>query len=56
VKTVLLPARNEKDLHDVPEATRSALRFVWLQSVDDAIRAALGEVGTRPPGGGFELV
>jgi len=56
VRTVLLPARNEKDLRDVPEATRSALRFVWLQSVDDAISAALGEVGTRRPGGGFELV
>jgi ATP-dependent Lon protease len=39
---VLLPARNRKDLHEIPEATRSALRFVWLETVDDAIQAALG--------------
>ena len=41
VTTVLLPARNRKDLHDVPESTRQALRFVWLDHVDGAIEAAL---------------
>jgi len=56
LSTVLLPARNEKDLRDVPGATRAALNFVWLKDVDDAIRAALGEVGSRAPGAGFELV
>jgi hypothetical protein len=40
----------------VPEATRAALNFVWLKDIDDAIRAALGEVGSRVPGAGFELV
>lgn len=40
--TVLLPARNEKDLRDVPESVRSALSFVWLRDVDDALQAALG--------------
>jgi ATP-dependent Lon protease len=54
VKTVLLPARNEKDLRDVPEATRSALGFVWLHSVDDAVRAALGGLGASAAA--FELV
>ncbi len=43
LKTVLLPARNRKDLHDIPEATRQALRFEWLETVDDAVAAALGE-------------
>ena len=41
VTRVLLPARNRKDLHDVPESTRQALRFVWLDHVDGAIEAAL---------------
>lgn len=41
ISTVLLPARNKKDLHDVPAATRSAMQFVFLETVDDAIRAAL---------------
>jgi ATP-dependent Lon protease len=57
ITTVLLPARNRKDLEDVPEAARKQVRFVWLERVDDAIAAALvpdderDESGatTRPP-------
>ena len=56
VKTVLLPARNEKDLRDVPDTTRAALNFVWLNTVDDAVRAALGETHSTVRGAGFELV
>ncbi len=41
IKTVLLPARNKKDLQDVPESARERLRFVWLDTVDDAAREAL---------------
>ncbi len=54
VRTVLLPRRNEKDLRDVPEATRQALDFVWLDDVDDAMAAALGDLAA--PGGDFVLV
>ena len=42
---MLLPARNQKDLEDVPEAARKQVRFVWLEQVDDAVAAAL-----QPPG------
>jgi ATP-dependent Lon protease len=42
---VLLPARNRKDFEDVPESAREALEFVWLETVDDAIQAALGDEG-----------
>ena len=41
ITTVMLPARNRKDLEDVPEQARERLRFVWLERVDDAIAAAL---------------
>ncbi len=41
IHTVMLPARNRKDLDDVPENTRKQLNFVWLERVDDAINAAL---------------
>lgn len=44
LRTVLLPARNQKDLRDVPEVTQAALQFVFLETVNDAIQAALGEV------------
>jgi ATP-dependent Lon protease len=42
---VLVPARNRKDFEDVPESAREALEFVWLETVDDAIQAALGDEG-----------
>jgi ATP-dependent Lon protease len=45
VRTVLLPARNRKDLRDVPEAIRAELSIVWLDTVDDALNAAIGEPG-----------
>ena len=47
ITTVLLPARNHKDLEDVPEAARQQVRFVWLERVDDAVAAALNPPGAR---------
>ena len=44
---MLLPARNRKDLTDIPDEARQALQFVWLHTVDDAIAAALGEKAHR---------
>ncbi|HEY4659601.1 MAG TPA: S16 family serine protease, partial [Gemmatimonadaceae bacterium] len=41
IDTVMLPARNRKDLADIPEAARTRLALVWLDTVDDAIRHAL---------------
>jgi ATP-dependent Lon protease len=43
ITRVMLPARNRKDLTDVPQEARSQLEFIWLENVDDAIKAALGE-------------
>ena len=44
INTVLLPARNRKDLEDVPETARQQVKFVWLERVDDAIVAALESI------------
>jgi ATP-dependent Lon protease len=44
IKTVMLPRRNEKDLEDVPAEARRKLQFVFLEKVEDAIRAAIGEL------------
>ncbi len=41
IHTVLLPARNRKDLEEIPESARNQLRFIWLETVDDALGAAL---------------
>jgi len=47
VTTVLLPARNQKDLEDVPEMARKQVNFVWLDHVDDAVAAALNQTAVR---------
>ncbi|MFO1056324.1 MAG: endopeptidase La [Dongiaceae bacterium] len=41
IRTVLLPARNKRDLEDIPEETRAAVEFVWIERVDEAVAAAL---------------
>ena len=38
---VLLPARNRKDLEEVPAEARQRLEFVFLEDVDDAVRSAM---------------
>jgi ATP-dependent Lon protease len=41
IKRVMLPARNRRDFEDIPEETRQNLEFVWLERVDEAVKAAL---------------
>ena len=41
IKTVMLPARNRRDLEDIPEEARAQLEFIWLERVDEAIAQAL---------------
>ncbi len=42
ITTILLPARNRKDLVDIPEDARERLTFVFLETVDEALKAAIG--------------
>ena len=41
ITTVMLPARNERDLEDIPADARAQLTFVWLKQVEDAIEVAV---------------
>jgi ATP-dependent Lon protease len=43
LKRVMLPARNRRDYDDIAEEARNQLEFVWLETVDQAIAAALAE-------------
>jgi ATP-dependent Lon protease len=38
---VMLPARNKRDYDDIPKGARDALEFIWLEHVDEAVKAAL---------------
>ncbi|HSF80951.1 MAG TPA: endopeptidase La [Anaerolineales bacterium] len=41
LKTVILPKRNEPDLEDLPEEVRESIHFVFAETVDDVLYAAL---------------
>ncbi len=41
IRTVMLPARNKRDLDDIPQSVRDQLEFVWLERVEEAIARAI---------------
>jgi ATP-dependent Lon protease len=47
LKTVILPERNKSDLDDVPAEIKESMKFVFVQTVDDVLDAALEPAG--PP-------
>jgi len=46
IKRVILPARNRRDLEDIPQSTRAMLEFVWVETVAQALEVALGETSS----------
>jgi ATP-dependent Lon protease len=49
IKTVMLPARNRRDLDDIPADARAQLEFVWLETIDEAIGRALRPADKASP-------
>jgi ATP-dependent Lon protease len=48
IKTVILPARNRRDLEEIPASVRESLQFVWAERVEDVIAAAFdGDIARR---------
>jgi len=45
IRKVILPARNRRDLDDIPQSARSMLELVWVERVSEALEVALA-----PPG------
>jgi ATP-dependent Lon protease len=41
IRTVILPARNRRDLEDIPESVRNKLEFVWAEKIEDVLARAL---------------
>lgn len=48
LKTVILPARNEADLEDLPEEVRKEIDFVYAETVDDVLNTALESFPIKP--------
>ena len=41
ISRVMLPARNRRDLEEVPAEAKEKLEFIFLENVDDAVRSAM---------------
>ena len=50
LKTVILPKRNEADLEDLPEEVVKKIRFIFAQTVDDVLEAALEPLKAKRAG------
>jgi ATP-dependent Lon protease len=50
INRVILPARNRKDLEEVPDEAKKKLEFVFLEDVDDAVRVAIEPGAGIAPG------
>jgi ATP-dependent Lon protease len=47
ITTIILPARNEKDLDDIPEVVRNKMTFIFAERVEEVVDAALAPA--QPP-------
>jgi ATP-dependent Lon protease len=47
IRTVILPARNRRDLEDIPESVRKRLEFVWAERIEDVLSRALEEAPVK---------
>jgi ATP-dependent Lon protease len=49
IKRVILPARNRRDLDEIPQSTRAMLQFIWVERVGQALEAAMSEALPAEP-------
>jgi len=47
--TVILPKRNERDLEDVPADVRSKMSFVFVERIEEALKAGLSDKVKQEP-------
>lgn len=41
LRTIVLPKRNKVDLDDVPDEIKNSMQFIYVETVDDVLEAAL---------------
>jgi ATP-dependent Lon protease len=47
LKIVILPSRNEVDLEDLPDDVRAAIKFVFVDTIDDVLAESLSPASKR---------
>ena len=50
MKTVLLPKQNEKDLPDLPDSVKEQINLVFVESIEEVLKAALVEMPGKKSG------
>ncbi len=56
IKRIILPAQNERDIDDVPEATREQLQLIFAHDMTDVLHAALEPMVPTTPDAGDSMV
>ena len=41
IKTIILPKQNEQEVDDVPDEIRKTIKFIYVDTIEDVIKAAL---------------
>ena len=47
IRTVILPARNRRDLEDIPDSARQLLEFIWAERVEEVLERVLEPPSTQ---------
>jgi len=48
IERVILPAKNQRDVDDIPEETREAVELIFVSDMQEALEAALEPVSAAP--------
>ena len=48
IKTLVLPARNESDVAEIPEEVLRGLKFIYVEHVEQAVEAVIGPLPGKP--------
>jgi ATP-dependent Lon protease len=46
LRRVILPKENEKDLEEIPQEVKEELQFIFVESIDEALKSALRDQKT----------
>jgi ATP-dependent Lon protease len=47
LKTVILPSRNEADLEDLPDEVKAAIKFVFVDTIDEVLAESLSPASKK---------
>jgi ATP-dependent Lon protease len=52
IKTVILPAKNKRDIDEIPKEQIKGIQFAYVETIDEVLAAALTDGRARPKSAG----